>query len=64
MNPLVFNICLLLGWLLVLAGLTLWSVPVGLAAAGLLLMAVTLYLARWVGVRAARPMEGNPHVSD
>lgn len=45
----VFNVCLLLGWLLVLAGGVLLNVGAGLAAAGALLIVLVLVSARVAG---------------
>lgn len=50
MNPRVFNVCLLLGWLLVLVGGIIVHPGWGLAIAGALLIVLTLaaaYLAGW-----------------
>ncbi len=56
MNTTIFNTCLLLGWLMVTGGVALVSVPLGLSLGGLLLMGVTLHLARWAGV--GQPKKG------
>lgn len=51
MNSHIFNACLLLGWVLIVlgvAGLHSWAAAA--LAGGVLLMAVTLLLARWAGV--------------
>ncbi len=48
----IFNTCLLLGWALIVlgvAGLHSWAAAA--LVGGMLLMAVTLLLARWAGVR-------------
>jgi hypothetical protein len=45
----VFNVCLLLGWLLVLAGGVLMNVGAGLAAAGVLLIVLVLVASRVAG---------------
>jgi hypothetical protein len=50
MNPIVFNICILLGWLMVLAGGCMLSVPIGLTVAGVLMIALVFIVARAVGV--------------
>jgi hypothetical protein len=50
MNVRVFNVCLLLGWLMVLAGGVVIHPGWGLAIAGALLVVLTLaaaYLAGW-----------------
>jgi len=44
-----FNACLLLGWLLVLAGGVALNVGAGLAAAGVLLIVLALLSARLAG---------------
>ncbi|AQW29048.1 hypothetical protein ACEQ38_09205 [Ralstonia syzygii subsp. celebesensis] len=50
MNAHLFNACLLIGWLLVLAGGCLVHVGYGLAFAGLLLLVVVLFVSRMAGV--------------
>ena len=50
----IFNICLLAGWLMIVAGLALVSPALALGIGGLILMAVTLLLARWAGVQPHR----------
>lgn len=52
MNVIVFNVCLLIGWLLVLIGLCIWSIPFGMASAGALLLLLTILLARLGGLQA------------
>lgn len=49
MHAYVFNACLLIGWLLALAGGVLVNLGVGLAAGGLLLIALVLLSARMAG---------------
>lgn len=49
MNAHVFNACLLVGWLLVLAGGVLLNVGAGLAAAGLLLIVLSFLASRIAG---------------
>lgn len=56
MNTFTFNTCLLTGWLMVTGGVAMVSVPLGLSLGGLLLMGVTLQLARWTGV--GQPKKG------
>ena len=52
MNIKIFNACLLLGWLLVLAG-GVWLEPgLGLAAAGLLLIVLVLIVSQMAGIYA------------
>jgi hypothetical protein len=56
MNSNIFNACLALGWLLTVAGVTgLHSIAAGLLAGGVLLLAITILLARWAGVKAPTP---------
>ncbi len=59
-NIKVFNLCLLLGWLMVLAGGVVLNVGWGIIAAGALLIALTLvaaYLAGWE--QPARPKKSD-----
>jgi heme A synthase len=59
MNLNVFNLALLLGWLLVLIGGCLWHPAAGLAVAGLLLIILTIYVARLAGgVYSSKKSEG------
>lgn len=53
MNSTIFNAALLTGWLLIVGGLAMLSVPLALVVGGIVLMSVTILLARWAGVRAA-----------
>ncbi len=46
----VFNGCLLIGWLMIISGLALWSLAAALVVGGVLLMGVTLLLAFRAGV--------------
>ena len=48
MNARLFNACLLIGWLLVVAGGCLVRISYGLIGGGLLLLALTL-LTAWLG---------------
>jgi len=50
-----FNIAILIGWLLVLIGGCLLDVALGLAFAGLLLLGLTLTLARLAGLYRPAP---------
>lgn len=50
MNAHIFNICLLVGWLLALAGGALLNLGAGLIFAGLLLLAIVLVVTRMVGI--------------
>lgn len=54
MNLLVYNISLLCGLLLVAVGIGLWSLPAGVAAAGALLIALTLFNAYVIAPRMKR----------
>lgn len=54
MNPLVFNACILLGWLMVLVGGCMLSVPGGLVGGGALMLALVFVVARAVGVLIPR----------
>lgn len=63
MNPIIFNTCLALGWALIVVGVSLLhSVAAGLIAGGVLLVGVTLLLARWAGVTPPKPKDPG-HVS-
>lgn len=62
MNSYIFNTCLLVGLACVMVGVALvHSVGAALIAGGLLLVGVTLLLARWAGV--ASPHAKDRHVS-
>lgn len=64
MNLTVFNACLLGGWLMFVAGLCAWSFPIGMAAGGAVLMAVTLFIGLRAGVKLPPNREKEPtHVS-
>lgn len=53
MNALIFNTSLFVGWLLIVVGVGgLWSVPAALLVGGVILVVVTLLLARWAGVQS------------
>lgn len=58
MTPKIFNICLLLGWLLIVAGVVgLHSLALAGVVGGVLLLGLTVFLALRVGVRpAAKPV--------
>ena len=58
MNIYLFNACLLTGWLMLMLGVGLWSVPAALVVGGLVLMALTLMLAFRAGVMPAKKREG------
>lgn len=63
MNPRVFNICLLVGWLLVLVGGILIHPGWGIAIAGAVLIVLTLaaaYLAGWEQPKSARDQVEGP----
>lgn len=57
MNLLFFNIAVAVGWLMVLVGACLLSVPAGLIFAGALLLALTFAGARLAGVYTPRPKD-------
>jgi hypothetical protein len=46
----IFNACLLVGWLMVTGGIALICVPVALVAGGVILIGLTLHVARAAGV--------------
>jgi hypothetical protein len=50
MNKHLVNACLLLGWLMIVLGLSAWSIPAALVVGGSVLMGVTLLIAFRVGV--------------
>jgi hypothetical protein len=52
MTQRIFNASLLIGWLMIVCGLALVSLALALSVGGVLLMGVTLLLARWAGVVA------------
>lgn len=52
-----FNLAILAGWLLVLIGGCLLNLGAGLTIAGLLLIGLTLLLARLAGVYASKEKE-------
>lgn len=51
MNIKIFNIAVLLGWALASAGAIMLNTGAGVAASGLLLIALTVGLARMAGLR-------------
>lgn len=51
----VFNLCLLLGWILVLVGGIVIHPGWGIAIAGVLLLVLTLATAYLVGIQAPKP---------
>ena len=55
MNIKIFNICLLLGWLLILVGGVVIHPGWGLAIAGAVLLLLTLASAYLAGLAAPRP---------
>ncbi len=64
MKNTIFNTSLLLGLLLIMAGVAgLHSVWAALVVGGILLMAVTLLLARWAGVFATAKSKEQSDVS-
>ncbi|HUX23216.1 MAG TPA: hypothetical protein VMV87_01240 [Burkholderiales bacterium] len=54
MNALVFNACLLIGWLMALAGGCLVNPAYGLLGGGLLLLLLTILMARMGGIYQPR----------
>lgn len=54
MTQRIFNSCLLAGWLLIVVGAAMVSLPLALVGGGALLVLLTLLLARWAGVIADR----------
>lgn len=58
MNLIVFNVALLIGWLMVLIGCCMLHLAAGLAASGLLLIVLTIYMLRLAGVYARKKTEG------
>lgn len=65
MNSTIFNAALGAGWLLLVIGLALWSVPLALVVGGLVLLSLTILLARWAGVRTAdKPSKAPEHVPE
>lgn len=64
MNANIFNTCLAIGWMLTVAGVTgLHSLSAGLLAGGVLMLVITILLARWAGIKASAPKKDS-HVSD
>lgn len=64
MNATIFNASLLLGWVLIVVGVGgLWSVPAALLVGGVILVVITLLLARWAGVQATTHKR-TPHVPE
>ncbi|MFM0256091.1 hypothetical protein [Paraburkholderia sediminicola] len=57
MNAHIFNICLLIGWLLALAGGVLLNLGGGMIFAGLLLLAIVLVVTRMVGIYVPKSEE-------
>lgn len=58
MNVKIFNLCLLLGWLMVLGGGVLINVGWGIAFAGGLLLVLTLGGAYMAGLTFPKPTKG------
>lgn len=55
MNSRIFNAALLLGWASIVIGMAmLYSIGAALVTGGILLLVITLLLARWAGVVDAR----------
>jgi hypothetical protein len=56
MNVWVFNFCMLLGWALVSVGAYLLNQAAGLIVCGVLLLVISLLLARVFGIGRPRPV--------
>lgn len=54
MNIRIFNLCLLLGWLMFSGGLAMIQPGIGIACGGLSLVGLTLYVARLGGLFARK----------
>jgi hypothetical protein len=64
MNSTIFNVCLAVGWVLIMVGVSgLHSVWAGLLTGGTLLVGLTLLMAFKVGVRATQT-KGAQNVSE
>ena len=50
MNARIFNICLALGWLMVVAGTCALSLPAGLITGGVLMLGIIVSVARFAGI--------------
>jgi hypothetical protein len=50
MNPQIFNVCVLIGWLMVVLGIALVSIPLALLFGGLLMLGCTFGMAWFFGV--------------
>lgn len=50
MNIHLFNACLLAGWLMLVLGVGLWSVPAALVVGGAALIALTVFIGLRAGV--------------
>lgn len=58
MSLIVFNVCILIGWLCVTVGACALDWRWGIVAAGLLMIALCLLLARMAGITSAPRGEG------
>lgn len=64
MNPRLYNVCVLLGWLMVTGGVALEKgVGVGIAAGGALLLVLTMVSAYLAGATPAKPAAGEGEAS-
>ena len=54
MNSRVFNLCILLGWLMVTIGAAMRSISVGLIVGGALMLVTTAALAWFAGIFAPK----------
>ena len=50
MNSHVLNACLLVGWIMATAGGCMWNIAAGIGGGGLLLLIMTVCLAKFAGV--------------
>lgn len=50
MNARIFNLCLLIGWGMAVAGGCMWNMAAGLAGGGLLLLLIVGAVAHFAGV--------------
>ncbi len=65
MTPKIFNICLLLGWLLIVAGVAgLHSLALAAVVGGVLVLGLTVFLALRVGVRPPAKPVPNKEAAD
>lgn len=58
MSARIFNICVLLGWCMAVAGGCLWNLSAGLVGGGLLMLVIVFAAARIGGVYAPTKSDG------